>query len=209
MAQNKIAQEQVIARNVTFDDWMKHYAEDHTEWVEGTVIKLSPVTEDHDSLDGFLFVLLKFYLEETDEAVIRRHPFVMRIKPGSPGREPDIHIVLKERAHILQRTLTAGPADIVIEIVSEESVERDTETKFEEYQAGGVREYWLFNPIDKTTKFYLLEGGKYRLVELQDGVFQSTVLSRFRLDTRRLWRAPLPTNREILALVEAMLKEAD
>jgi hypothetical protein len=53
-----------------------------------------------------------------------------------------------------------------------------------------------------------LESGKYRLAELRDGIFQSTVLTRFRLDTRLLWRNPPPTTREILAMVEAMLKEA-
>jgi len=94
----------------------------------------------------------------------------------------------------------------VIEIVSEESKERDTETKFAEYQAGGVREYWLFNPLNQTARFYRLsQDGVYALVELNEGVFRSTVLSRFQIDTQLLWQTPLPTGKQIVALIEAML----
>jgi Uma2 family endonuclease len=207
MLKHTTAQGEVIARDVSFEDYMRLYAEHHVEWVEGTVIKLSPVSEEHDELDGFLYRLLSDYLDETGEAIMRRHPFVMKITPQSPAREPDLHIVLKDRAHILQRTMTAGPADIVIEIVSPESVERDTEEKLAEYEAGGVREYWLLNPLDQTARFYGLgTDDKYRLIEPANGAFQSTILSKFRLDVRLLWQTPPPTGRQIAALVEAMLK---
>lgn len=40
----------------------------------------------------------------------------------------------------------ADAADIVGEIVSKESGKRDRGEKFEEYDASGVREYWLIDP---------------------------------------------------------------
>jgi Uma2 family endonuclease len=207
MLRNKIALGNILARDVSFEDYLRLYAEHHAEWVEGTVIKLSPVSEEHDSLFQFLVLLLRIFLDETQLGVLKVAPFVMRIFPDKPGREPDLHIVLKDRAHILQRTMTAGPADVVIEIISAESVERDTEEKFAEYEAGGVREYWLLNPLDQTARFYGLgTDDKYHLIELANGAFQSTILSKFRLDVSLLWQIPLPTGRQIAALVEAMLK---
>ena len=36
-----------------------------------------------------------------------------------------------------------GPADLVVEVVSEESVTRDDDEKFTEYETAGVQEDWL------------------------------------------------------------------
>jgi len=198
--------ENVVARGVTFEAYMQDFAADFAEWVQGDVIKMSPVTVEHDGLFQFIIRLLRDYLDETDEGILRVAPFVMKITPSSPAREPDLQIILKERTDIVERTMTAGAADIVIEIVSEESEARDTETKFAEYQAGGVREYWLLNPLNKASGFYRLNNdGVYELVELADGIFHSAVLPRFQLDTRLLWQSPLPNGKQITALVDAML----
>lgn len=206
MVAKQYAIENVVARGVTFEAYMHDFAADFTEWVQGDVIKMSPVAEEHDGLFRFLIRLLDGYFDETGIGILRVAPFVMKITPSSPGCEPDLQIILKERAAIVGRTMTAGPADIVIEIVSEESEARDTETKFAEYQAGGVREYWLLNPLNKTSRFYRLNhDGRYELVELTEGVFKSAVLPQFQLDTRLLWQNPLPTGKQITALVDAML----
>jgi Uma2 family endonuclease len=208
MVEKHLALQNVIAQSVTFEDYMQHYAADFAEWIEGEVIKMSPVTDEHDSLFQFFILLLRSYMDETDEGLLRVAPFVMKITPTSPGREPDLQIVLKARADIVQRTMTAGAADIVIEIVSEESLERDTETKFAEYQNGGVREYWLFNPLNKTARCYrLASDGLYKLVELPDGIFRSAALAQFTFNTALLWQEPLPNAKQILALVESMLKK--
>lgn len=207
MAQNRTAQDQVIARGVTFDDWMKQYAEDHTEWVEGTVTKLSPVTRDHDLLDGFLYHLLRVYLSQTKAARLLRAPFVMRVRPDAPGREPDMHLVLNERAAMIQETMTDGAADIVIEIVSRESQTRDRIDKYDEYEAAGVREYWLIDPLRKQADFYTLgDDHLYRRIELKDGEFQSLVLPHFRLDTEVFWQTnQLEDDAFIRSLVDRML----
>lgn len=201
-----IESEQIVARDVTFEDYMTHYAEAHTEWVEGVVIKMSPVTLIHDSLSGFWYLLMREFLEQTHLGQVFREPFVMRITPDSPAREPDLQIVLKEHTGIIQETMTAGAADVVIEIISKESVSRDRGEKFVEYEAGGVREYWLCDPLRQEVDVYALgEDEIYRRVDLENGVFRSTVLSGFYLDTKVLWQETLPTGREIMALVDTML----
>lgn len=209
MAQNKIAQNQVVARDVSFDDWMKYYAEDHTEWVEGTVIKLSPVTREHDLLDGFLYHLLRVYLSRTKVARLMRAPFVMRLKPDMPGREPDLHLVLNDRAEIIHDTMTDGPADVVIEIVSRESQTRDRIDKYDEYEAGGVREYWIIDPLRKQTDFYALgDDHLFRRIELKEGIFESGVLPRFRLDTAVFWQTGLlDDDAFIRSLVDQMFQD--
>lgn len=201
----------VIARDVTFEAWMELYADKHTEWVHGTVVKMSPVSRKHDELDGFLYMLLRFFLNRTQLGVLLRQPFVMRASPDSPSREPDLHIVLNGRSSIIKDTMTDGPADVAIEIVSLESRERDLVEKYEEYEAGGIREYWIFNPLRQQADFYVLGEDKlYKRIELKDGVFQSVVLPRFSLDTGILWQPErLQDTDYISGLVDAMSKVSE
>ncbi|MBZ0277489.1 MAG: Uma2 family endonuclease, partial [Anaerolineae bacterium] len=149
-------QGEIIAKDVTFEDYMAHHAAAHTEWVGGMVIKMSPVSRKHDVLDGFLYVLLRLFLNRTGTGTVIRQPFVMKITPESPAREPDLQVILKGRTEIIQETMTAGAADVVIEIVSPESENRDMVEKYYEYQGGGVREYWLVNPQRRQADFYVL-----------------------------------------------------
>jgi Uma2 family endonuclease len=210
MLRNKIALGNILARDVSFEDYLRLYAEHHAEWVEGTVIKLSPVSRKHDLTDGFLHHLLRIYLSRVRCAKLLHHPFVMKITPKSPAREPDLHIVLNERAHIIQDTMTAGPTDVVVEVVSPESIDRDTQEKFAEYEAGGVREYWLFDPQMQTANFYALDAnGIYQVIAPTDGIFRSTVLPRFSLPVDVLWQPDILENDDqIRVLVDAMLKDA-
>ncbi|MDW8321108.1 MAG: Uma2 family endonuclease, partial [Armatimonadota bacterium] len=85
-----------------------------------------------------------------------------------------------------------GPADLVVEIVSPDSEERDRATKFAEYERGGVREYWLVDPQKQEAEFYVLgEEGKYALrAKGSSGEFRSVVLEGFWLRIEWLWHPP-------------------
>jgi Uma2 family endonuclease len=198
---------QIIARNVPFEQYLSAYAGAYAEWVEGMVIQMSPASAVHDSLSQFFVILLRHFLRQTGLGTLRAAPMVMRMQPDASGREPDLHIVLSERAAILKDTLTDGPADVVIEIVSPESQDRDLVEKYQEYEAGGVREYWIIHPQRQQADFYALRAdGLYQRIELRDGRFESRVLSRFCLDTAVLWdRDFLKADERIRALVDAML----
>src|SRR5947207_3233299 len=105
-----------------------------------------------------------------------RAPFVMRIESPRRGPEPDLLFVSREREHLLTRTYLDGPADLAIEIISPDSIDRDRRDKFAEYEAAGVREYWLFDPDRETAEFYELDAdGRYHLADAEDGIYYSKV----------------------------------
>lgn len=54
--------------------------------------------------------------------------------------------VASEHLDRLKETYLDGPADLVVGIVSPDSVGRDRGEKFYEYAQGGVPEYWLIDP---------------------------------------------------------------
>ena len=77
----------------------------------------------------------------------------------------------------------SGPADLVVEVVSDESVARDRTDKFYEYQAAGIQEYWILDPLPGCMQadFCVLEDqGRYRPVPVDsNGRYASTVLAGF------------------------------
>ena len=89
-----------------------------------------------------------------------------------------------------------GPPDLIIEVISEDSVSRDRINKFEEYEDAGVAEYWIIDPRPRRRRadFYILgTDGKYQPVPLDaEGVYRSKVLPGFWLNINWLWAEPLP-----------------
>jgi Uma2 family endonuclease len=118
---------------------------------------------------------------------------LVRLRECRCGRSPDILFLATAHRHRIRPAFIEGPVDLAVEIVSPESVERDTVTKPAEYAAGGVREYWLIDPSERTVVFYQLDDGRYRLGEIDaDGIYRSAAIPGFWLRVRWLWARPLP-----------------
>lgn len=115
----------VVALDVSADDYMARYAKGYHEWVKGTVIKISPVSLRHDALDDYPRALLGAYFALNPIGRVLGAPFVMRVDATRSCREPDLQVILQTNCGQLTDTYMHVPADIVIEIVSEESVARD------------------------------------------------------------------------------------
>ncbi|MCB9450997.1 MAG: Uma2 family endonuclease [Anaerolineaceae bacterium] len=196
----------IIAEGVSYEDYLAGKYGIHAEWVYGVVIAMSPISEQHDSLSRFLSALFDTYLELTTGGRVLQEPMVMKPAPDLPGREPDLQVLLPDRMHLLQNTQVAGPANLVVEIISPESGARDRGEKFHEYERGGVDEYWLLDPLRKESQFYVREeDGLFHNRLVVDGIYTSSVLPKLRLHVNTLWQEKLPTTRETVQLVEQIL----
>ena len=163
------------------------------EWVDGEVVELSPASRRHQSVATWLVSLLLPFVESRRLGVVLSAPFQMKTGPALPGREPDVIFVASERLGLLQENHLAGPADLAVEVVNPDSVTRDREQKFREYEEGGVREYWLIDPLRQQAGFYVLEGGAYRPLPIgEKGIVRSHVLEGLWLKVDWLWQDPLP-----------------
>ena len=184
---------------MTYEEFLEWADEDTlAEWVDGEVIMYSPAGNKHQDLADFLVSILRPFVEVHQLGVIRSAPFQMKLERS--GREPDLLFVAREHLDRLQETHLEGPADLAVEIVSPESARRDRVEKFYEYQAGGVREYWLIDPDRRWAEFYRLgEESRYEMVlGGGEGMYRSEVLSGFWLQVEWLWQEPLPRTLEVL-----------
>ena len=113
--------------------------------------------------------------------------------------------ISKERSGLLEEFQVNGPPDLIVEIISPESQSRDRREKFLEYQAAGVREYWLVEPMSQTVEIYVLgKSKKYELVEEVNGKIPSTVLKGLYLKPAWLWQSSRP---KVAALLHQMAKK--
>jgi Uma2 family endonuclease len=92
-------------------------------------------------------------------------PLRVRIASGR-FREPDLVLLLDVNDPRNQNAFWLG-ADLVVETVSPDYVERDTVIKRADYAEAGIPEYWIINPEEETITVLKLEDGVY----IAHGVF--------------------------------------
>lgn len=192
----------VSSPKMTYEEFLREYDGQYAEYVDGEVIKSMSVTEKHDLITNFLTTILTFYISTKKLGRICSEPYQMKMTFGdkTKGREPDIFFVAAENFDRIKEQYFEGAADLVIEVISPESIVRDTEDKFEEYESAGVKEYWILNPNRRTANFYGFDDdGKYKMLPISaDGIFESRMIEGLWINTNWLWQEELPNLMDIL-----------
>jgi Uma2 family endonuclease len=185
---------------ISFADFLEWVDEDtHAEWVDGQIIMTSPASDNHQMLRDFLVKVVGVYVD-THRLGWLWGGFLMKTEVRPSGREPDIVFVAEERRNRVTPTYLDGPADLVVEIISPDSIARDRGEKFVEYEAAGIPEYWLLDPLRQEALFYWRgEDQLYHAAPIDAaGIYCSRVLPGFWLDVDWLWQRPLPAIEPIL-----------
>ncbi len=94
---------------------------------------------------------------------------------------PDIIFLGPEKAG-QSADYVLGAPDLVVEIVSPSSRRMDHETKKNDYERCGVREYWIIDPVQQTMDFYTLRVGRFVPLLPTGDRLASTVVAGFALD---------------------------
>jgi Uma2 family endonuclease len=191
---------------MSYEEYLAWADEDvHSEWVNGEVIVFMPPKNPHQLVVGFLDQVIGLFIRIFDLGRLWIAPFELKIHPAGSSREPDLMFLAKAHLDRLSDERIIGPPDLIIEVVSADSVHRDRVEKLDEYEAGGVPEYWI---IDNHTRrprawFYQLgaDGNYQPVVVGADGIYHSKVLPGFWLRLEWLWAAepdPLRALAEII-----------
>jgi Uma2 family endonuclease len=174
---------------MSYEEFLKWAGEDtYAEWVDGQVILLMPPKEPHQTIVGLLYFLLQSLASLREQSKVIIAPFEVFLPSRPSSREPDILVITGERLQNLSEERFTGGPDLVVEVVSEDSVRRDRVEKFLEYEREAVREYWLIDsrPRHRGLSVFVLEQGSFVPMEENDeGWFESRVLPGFRV--KRAW----------------------
>jgi Uma2 family endonuclease len=164
------------------------------EWVDGEVILMSPASSRHELLLAWFSALLQICADSQQAGRVYGPELQLRFaKRRRSRRAPDIKFVAIEHLDRVQKNHIEGPADLVIEIVSRDSVARDWREKFAEYARAGVPEYWIVDPLSEGMEALRLgPSGRYRKIRAVEGRVNSVVLPGFWLKPEWFWQDPLP-----------------
>jgi Uma2 family endonuclease len=134
------------------------------EFTDGEIEVLPMPTSHHQVIMLLLYELFKAFLHPLGGKVLVA-PLRLQVRPGK-YREPDV-LMLRDAADPRYQDAFWLGADLVVEVVSPDRPERDTEEKPRDYAEAGIPEYWIVNPIDETITVLALAGERY----LTHGVF--------------------------------------
>ena len=176
-----------------------------TEWTDGEGIAYVTVSDRHQALIVLVVSLLKSFVGLFDAGRVSIAPYPMVLRPGGPHREPDVLFVRTEHLDRWTGQRLHGPADLVFEMLSEDTAGEDRGRKRDEYEALGVPEYVMIDARPGRQEFAYLqldESRSYQPVAPDDhGRYHSIVLPGFWLDPAWFRQEPLPDVEDLLLAI--------
>lgn len=145
--------EQAIKRNMdlTYEDYLLTPEDQRYELIEGDLEMTPSPRTLHQEVCGDIYLLLRQFVDSRKLGRVFAGPTDV-ILSNTNVLVPDILFVAKDREGIIEDRGIVGPPDLVVEVVSPSSGEKDRVTKRRIYYKYGVKEYWIVDPFAKTAE---------------------------------------------------------
>ena len=189
-----------VNRQYTYADYLTWADGKMRELLHGFIRLMSPAPKlTHAMISSRLGNHLFNYIEQNrGDCMVFSAPFDVRF-PSHPENtadnqiytvvQPDICVVC-DRSKLDENGCLGAP-DMVVEILSLSSQRYDLNEKFNIYQAGGVKEYWVVSPKEKGINVFILQdNGKYDAGTVYEGVTHvpAQTLKGWSINTENLFK---------------------
>ena len=148
----------------TYADYLETSDDERYELLYGELVMAPAPREIHQSILGRLHIDMGVFLDEHNLGYIYFSPFDVVLSDENVV-QPDLLFISNERAHIITPDNIQGAPDLVVEILSPATAERDRNVKFELYAQHGVQEYWIVDPDARSITVFLLNEGEFEEVD--------------------------------------------
>jgi Uma2 family endonuclease len=129
------------------------------EVIDGELYVTPPPVWGHQFSLGKLYIHVGGHVYDHGLGYVVTAPTGVVLDEGT-GVEPDLLYISRERAHIISERGVEGAPDLVVEVLSPSTRNRDLGIKMQRYAAAGILHYWIVAPRDRTlTTYRLVEGG--------------------------------------------------
>lgn len=170
------------------EKFYQELTEDHkAEFINGEVILHSPNKVRHLEVRDNCHTLLQTFVRLRGLGFVAGEK-ALCVFPRN-DYEPDVCYFGPQKAASLQPAQLKLPVpDFIVEGLSDSTVKRDRGEKFKDYQAHGVREYWLVDPDQEILEQYVLRAAAYELAQKSgNGEVRSDVVAGFVIPIRALF----------------------
>jgi len=132
------------------------------EMLDGKIYFMAHDSSNHAKIKGNIFAIFKNYLRgKKCQAFVDGVDVKFNKKDIT---EPDVMIVCNK--DIIKKNWIEGAPDLIVEVLSPSTAERDLGYKKDLYEKYGVKEYWIVSQTDRSIQVYLLNEGVYKLDKL-------------------------------------------
>jgi Uma2 family endonuclease len=144
----------------TYEDYLRLPEIRQYEIVDGDLYMVGAPVPNHQRVSRRLLIPLTLHVEERRLGEVLDAPCDV-VLSATDVVQPDILFVSKERLGIIGAThITAAP-DLVVEVLSPATAERDRTTKAKLYARHGVKELWLADVETKTIEVFTNTGAGF------------------------------------------------
>ena len=172
-------------RKLTYEDFLL-FPEDgrRHELIDGEHFVTPAPSRRHQVVSWRLSRWIGNFLEENPVGEALAAPFDVVLTPEDVF-QPDLMFVSNDRSSVWTDRNVQGAPDLVVEILSEGTRDRDETRKLRIYGQSGVREYWILDPETETARIFRREGRRLVLVRdfsaLQGDILESPLLPGLRI----------------------------
>jgi Uma2 family endonuclease len=147
-------------KKYTYKDYLGWTDNGRYELIDGIIYDLAPAPSTaHQRVLRRLFFLFESYLNQNSDQAkdceLFTAPFDVRIPLADEKDEeietvvqPDIVIICDQSG--LDEKGYRGTPDLIVEILSPATAQKDMVNKLNLYERAGVKKYWIIHPIDRT-----------------------------------------------------------
>ena len=150
----------------TYEDYRRTPDDERFELLNGELVVVPAPRTDHQRVVIELATRLHRFVEDRGLGVVLPAPCDVVLSDADVV-QPDLLFVATERAHIILPENVRGAPDLVVEVLSPSTAERDRTLKRTLFAKHGVREYWQVDPGARTVTVLRLAGADFEV----DGVY--------------------------------------
>ena len=174
---------------LTYEDYRTTPEDKRYELLDGELIMAPAPRTNHQRVQFELGLILGQFVKDRELGEVFFAPTDV-VLSDTDVVQPDILFVSRERAHIITEDNIQDAPDLVIEILSPGTAERDRGFKRALYAQHGVREYWLVGPDSATVTVLALEEEGFEVVGTygEGERFASPTLEGFNIDIDEIFR---------------------
>lgn len=172
----------------TYSDYLQLPEEKRYELIEGEFFMVPSPSWSHQTISARLFRVIDNCVRTHKLGEVRYAPLDVVLSEENV-LQPDILFVSSERLDIITERNIQGAPDLVVEILSPATAQRDKELKKKLYARYGVREYWLADPSARTIEVMSLAEDGFESVGLyhEEGILKSPLLGGLSFEVREIF----------------------
>jgi len=140
----------------TYQDYLLLPEDKRYEIIEGELFMVPAPIPYHQDVSKNLFLLLDNYVEDRNLGKVYYAPIDV-VLSNENIVQPDILFISKERLSIIGQKNIRGAPDLVVEILSPGTAEKDKILKRKLYAKFGVKEFWLVDGKKKEIEVLSLQ----------------------------------------------------